>query len=184
MYHANTWVQASQATSDYFNGCGNFASYPSGHCSGPCAPAALPLPGQPGGQGLAGFIWEENWNEMVGACLTSPMVAGTLYVMNMWIAKAGGPPDLPFRVYGTTTCSDLPWAHRQCPVGTGSWEVLGETLVDFPTNGDWYEITVSFTPTEDIYAIALGGDCTSSQSTTNRYYVDELTLADSEQFVC
>ena len=148
----------------------------------------MPLPGQPGGTGWAGFIANPGYSEYVGACLSSPMVAGTLYVMNMWIAKADGNPNLEFTVYGTPTCSDLPWSNNACPVGSGSWKVLGETSVTFATGGDWYEVTVSFTPTEDIYAVALGGGCTPpsvpSGSSYNYYYVDELTLADSEEFAC
>jgi len=125
---------------------------------------------------------------MIGACLLSPMVSGTTYVMNMWMAKADGNPDLQFTVYGTTTCSDLPWTGMKCPIGQGSWKVLGQAWVNFPTEGDWYEVTVSFTPTEDIYGIALGSDCTTPVKPAgdlyNYYYVDELTLADSEQFAC
>ena len=116
------------------------------------------------------------------------MTAGTLYVMNLWMAKGDGNPDMQFTIFGTTSCNDLPWHTNECPVGNGDWKVLGQTWVNFPTEGNWQEVTVSFTPTEDIYGVALGSDCTTppkiNQMYYNFYYVDELTLADSEEFKC
>ena len=111
------------------------------------------------------------------------MTAGTTYVMNMWMAHGFGDTNMQFTLYGTTTCTDLPWSGNACPIGVGSWRVLGQTTTSFASLGDWYEVTVSFTPTEDIYAVALGSDCNNPDS-PSYYYVDELTLADSGSFVC
>lgn len=180
---ADTWIQASSASSDYWHNCGWSTTTI-------FTDAAMPLPGEPGGEGWAGFIsgWSSSatYNEMVGACLTSPMLAGTPYVMNLWMAKADGSPDLTFTVYGTSDCADLPWADTECPIGEGDFQILGQTDVNFPTEGDWYEVTVTFTPSVDIYAVALGGDCTTppvpAGDTYNYYYVDELTLTDSASF--
>merc|ERR1712228_519008 len=97
--------------------------------------------------------------EMIAACLSSPMVAGTTYVINMWMAKARGNPTLQFTIFGTPNCSDLPFTGTKCPIGQGSWEVLGQTWVNFSNDGDWHEVTVSFTPNKDIKAVTLGSDC-------------------------
>merc|ERR1712228_40406 len=109
----------------------------------------------------------------------------------MWMARGNGNENLHFTVYGTTSCSDLPWnngwGRYDCPIGEGSWEILGQSWVNFPVLSDWQEITVSFTPTEDVYAVTLGSDCTAPSTVSgslNYYHVDELTLADTEQFVC
>ena len=180
---ADTWIQASPATADYYNTCG-FYDISKVYGPGNWVVPSFPLPGN--GAAFAGFVSNGSYLEFIGACLSSPMVAGTTYVINLWMARGNGNQDLKFTVYGTKTCSDLPWSGYSCPIGQGSWEILGQTWVNMPVLSDWYEVTVSFTPTEDIYAVAMGSDCIAPTmvSNNNAYYVDELTLANSEEFVC
>lgn len=170
---ADTWIQASTATSDYFNTCGitSVAAF---------SDPALPPPG--GGDGYAGFHNSGGWKEYIGACLDAPMLAGETYVLNMWLAWSTGLTDFTFSFYGTTDCGDLPWATTLCPIGEGSWTLLDELPVSLTADGEWMEITLTFTPTDDIYAVCMGPECATLVG-TNYYFVDELVLLDSSTFV-
>ena len=109
---ATSWVQASSATSDYMNTCGFVMG----------AATAAGLVPFPNGNGVLGCIFSPGWQEYVGACLTSPMLAGTPYTVQMNIASTPidgqgavcnngviefGPIDIV--IYGTTNCANLPF---------------------------------------------------------------------------
>ncbi len=156
---ANTWIQASQATSDYFNTCG--------------FTGVAPIP-FPDGNGAAGVICNDNYSEYIGACLSSAMHAGVSYQIQFDLAfdvinELGEhspiyPVELPpidFTIYGTTSCSDLPFMGTTCPVGYGNWQELGTVSVT-PDNihGVWANYSITVTSPSHIYAIALGGPCT------------------------
>ena len=73
---ADTWLQASTATSDYYNTCG-FTSI---------AGMAPPL-GRPDGSGYVGFYngaTDPQYKEYIGACLTNTMVTGTSYTIDFF----------------------------------------------------------------------------------------------------
>src|ERR1041385_4168044 len=74
---ASSWVQASSATSDYMNTCGLVFQ----------AATAAGLVPFPNGNGIVGTIFSPGWQEYVGACLNSPMIAGTQYTIQMNIAS-------------------------------------------------------------------------------------------------
>ncbi|MCG8577317.1 MAG: PKD domain-containing protein [Flavobacteriales bacterium] len=175
LYCADDWIQASDATSDYLSSCAGFNSLI------PFGDPALPPPG--GGESYAGFHNSGTYKEYIGACLTSPMLAGTPYVLNLWVANSTGGTDITFSLFGATTCADLPWAGFDCPIGSGSWMLLDDAyVVTAPApGGAWSEVTLTFTPTVDIYAVAMGGSCTADPG-TNYFFVDELTLIDSMTF--
>ncbi|MBN4071312.1 PKD domain-containing protein [Crocinitomix catalasitica] len=176
---ADDWIQASGATSDYWNTCG-WSTYPG------FTDAAMPLPGDPGDGGWGGFIVMSGWQEYIGACLSGTMTAGTAYVLNCWVGVADGEPDLDLTLFGTPNCADLPWVGTACPDGTGGWIELGMTSVTLAIEGEWYEVTLSFTPPVDINAVSIGGPCVPPPipggATYNYYYIDELTLIDSSTF--
>lgn len=173
---ADTWIQASTATSDYFNTCG-ITEKPG------MTPPMFPLPG--GGDGYAGFYEQGSveWQEYIGACLTEPMVAGTPYVLNMWLAWGDSGNDLDLAIFGTPDCTDLPWGTNQCPTSVpGSWELMAETPVVVPFDGSWIEVTLTFTPSVDMNAVCIGSACEPTPSTWDFFYVDELVLLDSSSF--
>jgi gliding motility-associated-like protein len=168
---AVSWIQASNATSDYFNTCGYTGIFNSPN---------LPLPGN--GAGYAGFYSNPNWEENIGACLTAPMLAGTSYTMDFNTAWSVGSQTLDLTLYGTPNCGDLPWNTSTCAVGSGSWMVLGSVTVTYPANQSWQQVQITFTPPVDIYAVSIGGPCGAQQAGTNYYFVDELTLATTSAF--
>ncbi|HEX2616202.1 MAG TPA: hypothetical protein VHL57_01605, partial [Flavobacteriales bacterium] len=69
---ADSWEQATDATTDYFH-------------SPSFMPTAVPQP-MPDGTSCAGGIALTNWEEYLGVCLNGPMVAGTTYHLQLWVA--------------------------------------------------------------------------------------------------
>ncbi len=183
---ADTWIQASDATSDYFNTCDYTG--------------AAPQP-FPNGNGVAGFFPLTNWKEYIGACLLNPLQAGVSYSFNFDMAHntvngtfgtcTSGPyAPIDITIYGTTTCSDLPFSGYDCPIGQGNWQVLGTVTVD-PSGifNSWSTFTATFTPPVDIYAIVIGPPCnlpagypSNSASCDPYFYIDNLILNQSAAF--
>ncbi len=175
---AQDWIQASDATSDYIN-----------NCSPPLPifnPPDLPLPNN--GSGYVGFISASNalgdyYNEYVGTCLNGPMLAGTSYTISFYTAAGGGDLTQTFSIFGTPDCSDLPWTGFLCPTGNGQWQELASQTVTYSSLGPWQQVTLTFTPTVDINAIALGGPCSPFPlNFSNYYFFDELTLDSTGNF--
>ncbi len=162
---ADNWLQASLATSDYYNLCDFTAIF---------TPPQTPLPG--GGSGYVGFYISQNWNEQVGACLSGPLLAGTSYTLSFYTAWSAGSASNILGVFGTPNCGDLPWGTTTCPVGSGSWQALGTQSVNYTTDGAWQQVSISFTPSIDIYAISIGGTCAAANGVGDYYFIDELTL--------
>ena len=78
---ADTWIQASEATTDYLHSCGWFGWEN--------LPVPLPLPDGNScigfRNGRFGMDPNPNWKEYTGACLTSPLKAGTTYKFQFWL---------------------------------------------------------------------------------------------------
>lgn len=167
---ANTWIQASGPTSDYWNDCGSAFAPAYGAPSGP----------KPDGAGIAGFIDWNGYKEYIGACLLSPMLAGNQYDLNFYLGfTSSSAATFNITFYGATTCSDLPFSSG-CPVGQGSWMQLGQ--VSLTNTGGWVNSTVSFTPSVDIYALVIGPPCPNGPSNIAYYYLDGLTLNATSAF--
>ncbi len=167
---ATTWIQASDATSDYMNTCdwtGDFYF-----------PAEFPLPG--GGDGYVAFL-NLTSKEYIGACLDGPLLAGTTYTLKLYTAWGGGADNLNLTIFGTPNCGDLPWTGFSCPTGVGDWEELSSESVTYVTDGSWQEVEYNFTPSVDINAVSIGPDCAAAGG-VNYYYLDELRLLDSTAF--
>lgn len=176
---ANTWIQASQATSDYFNTC-DFTGI-----------APLPFPD---GNAAAGVICCDSYSEYIGACLNSSMQAGVAYQIEFDLAfdvmtdlgehSPTFPASLPpieFTIFGTNTCSDLPFNSISCPDGLGNWHVLGTVTVDpNDIHASWDNFSITVTPSSNIRAIALGGPC--SYSAGGEYNAGCLNPAEGQQF--
>ncbi len=183
---AQSWIQASDATSDYMNTCGMVF---------PAATAAGLVP-FPDGNGIAGLISSIGWQEYIGACLLSPMLADSSYSLQMNIASTpitgnagvcnGGiisysPSDIV--LYGSVNCSDLPFSGYACP--PSNWQVLG--TINYIPVSSWGTITITFTPTVNINAIIFGSPCTLPSDYTGSpcypyFYFDNLLLNKTSAF--
>lgn len=191
LYCANNWIQASEPTTDYLHTCG--------WMGWPDLPPPLPFPD---GQGCVGFRngrvggpagpagpdeGNPNWKEYAGACLLAPLKAGSAYRFEFWIGftQAFSSPPTTIVFYGSTDCINLPFGvgNEQfgCPLNGPGWKELGEV----PISGafQWKLMEINVMPTEDIYAIAIGPNCSEENLITNTYYFfDNLVLADVKQF--
>ncbi|MCB0685672.1 MAG: gliding motility-associated C-terminal domain-containing protein [Saprospiraceae bacterium] len=184
LYCADTWIQASEATTDYLHECGWFGWDQ--------LPVPLPLPD---GQACIGFrngrFGEDNsnpnWKEYTGACLTSPLKAGTAYKFQFWIGftQYENSPPLNVVFYGSPDCKNLPFGQGDerfgCPLNGEGWIELDRIFAG--GSNSWHLKEFNVIPDEDIYAIAIGPDCTELNLTQNPYYfLDNLILADIKEF--
>ena len=182
---AQGWIQASSATADYMNTCGMVF---------PAATAAGLVP-FPDGSGIAGLISASGYQEYIGSCLISPLLADSAYSLQMSIASTpisnpggvcnGGVINYPpsnIVIYGSSSCSNLPFAGQSCP--PSPWQVMGSAIYT-PVNS-WGLITINFTPTLNINAIIFGSPCSLPSGYTNGpcypyFYFDNLFLNTTEE---
>jgi len=169
---ADTWEQATEATSDFLLNINGGLWFPN---------TPQPLPD---GIGITGFFALDSlddsgsfypYAEYLGACLLSPMQAGVQYTLQM--ALAGGPSvvfndvnttfpivapygPLEITIFGSASCPTFPVSvpPYTCPEGVGDWTVLGAS--SYTSNGLWQTLTITFTPAVDIQAVMIGPPCT------------------------
>lgn len=184
LYCADTWIQASEATTDYVHTCG-WKGWNN-------LPVPLPLPD---GNACVGFrngrfgfdSNEPNWKEYTGACLTSPLRANTTYQIrfNIGFTNSINSPPTTVVFFGSTSCDNLPFGLGDpgygCPTNGTGWVRLGS--VSASGTNTWLTRDIVLNPQEDIYAIAIGPDCVELNATADIYYFfDNLILADQRTF--
>lgn len=184
---AQSWIQASEATTDFIHDCGwpgwdNF----------------LPPKPFPDGEGIMGFRDgrirvstgnEPGWKEYAGACLLASLKAGIEYRFEFYLgfASAQKSPPIDITFFGTTNCDNLPFGIGNdffgCPTNDSNWIQLGSSFVSGGVGNQWIESAIEITPKEDIKAIAIGPSCRpSSNSVSTYYFFDNLVLADLRSF--
>lgn len=184
LYCADTWLQASEATTDYYHRCGYFRR------------EQFPVPEPiPDGDAYIGFRNgrftgnnpNPNWKEYTGACLLSPLIAGNEYTFQFHIGFVNPTisPSMKVAFYGTTDCENLPFGsgNREygCPLNGPGWQILGEVWVG--GNNQWIQYKITTVPKENITAIAIGPECRELNLDINPYYfLDNLILADTKLF--
>ena len=189
---ADGWIQASAASSDYFNTCGLKELNQTGTYE-----IGVPLP-LPDGDGYVGIFDGDHRNnngankEYIGACLKGPIQAGIQYRLRFsvgfGISRVSTESKSPVTIvlYGTTDCSNLPFggadANFGCPTNNPNWIKLAEVVVS--GSEEWVQAEVEFTPGSNITAVALGGDCDDTRTDVNSYYyyLDKLELEQSSLF--
>ena len=154
------WIQATTATTDYHNTCEMYAG-----AIRDLSDSLLPFPD---GEGIVGAIFTPQWNEYLGSCLTAPMLKDTTYQITFNIASfpSGGYLEtcnggvieydpLNITIYGTQNCVNLPVETIFSPnIATTSWVELGKAT--YIPQSIWGQLTITFTPANDIAAIMIG----------------------------
>ena len=177
---ATGWAQATDATSDYFNSCGYMPSF-------------IPQP-LPDGDACVGFQSVKNldYYEYIGTCLTfpapsNPLLAGTTYTLSVWIAGSVTndqlipgdqglvdvlfPDPMPLALFGyANACVPFPIATMDCVGFQPGWTELGRVAVQ--SVQAWTQVSITFTPTQDIHSIILGPACDLPDSYTFHTVVD------------
>lgn len=180
---AKTWIQASEATTDYVHICG--------WKGWNAMPPPLPFPD---GEAVIGFRngryasnRAPNWKEYAGACLNAPMKAGTTYLIRFYIGftRPEHSPPLDIVFYGTTDCKLLPFGVGNpdfgCPTNGQGWSELGKVYAS--GQNEWQLKEIQISPKTDIHAIAIGPDCLPVNTFFDTYYfLDHLVLADEKAF--
>lgn len=147
---AEGWEQATLATTDLLSTDGFIYLAP------------LPIPD---GNNCIGTLFQTEWKEYIGTCLTGPLLAGQSYLLKFNVAAAVSmpissidPPPLPVSLvlFGKPNCDQFPLPTYDCPESFG-WKELGRT--EYIMQNVWGTEFLFFTPSEDIYAIMLGSAC-------------------------
>ncbi|HOY19409.1 MAG TPA: gliding motility-associated C-terminal domain-containing protein [Haliscomenobacter sp.] len=180
---ADTWIQASEPTTDYLHTCG-WMGWQN-------LPPPLPFPD---GEAVVGFrngrfnqMADPQWKEYAGACLLGPLKANTAYKFKFWVGftDAVNSPPTNIVFYGATDCASLPFgkgntAHG-CPLNGPGWVELGR--VPISGNKEWLLKEINVTPKQNIHAMAIGPDCDVSATAINPYYFfDNLVLDEQRNF--
>ena len=180
---ATGWVQATSATSDYMNTCGFVFG----------AATNLGLSPPPNGNGFVGAIFSDGYQEYIGSCLLSPMLAGNTYNLTMSIASsyidgsggfvgAGAPPPIDITIFGSTTCGGLPLNTLTCP-GAGWTPIASQSYT--PTNS-WGLINFTFTLPTNISSIIIGSPCVLpagyNGANYGYFYFDNMILNETSFF--
>ena len=185
---ATDWIQASRPTTDFIHNCG----WPGWEQFPPPTPF-------PDGEGIMGFrdgrargnnmtsMPQFNWKEYAGACLINPLELGSSYRIefDVGFADHASSPPINITFFGSPSCDFLPFGGDDdmfgCPTNGANWLKLGEVRVSGGNN--WRNSFIEITPTEDIFAIAIGPPCERTTSEMSTYYFfDNLILADIESF--
>ncbi|MBX2871663.1 MAG: gliding motility-associated C-terminal domain-containing protein [Saprospiraceae bacterium] len=181
---AETWIQASEPTTDYIHTCG--------WLGWDGLPVPMPFPD---GEAVVGFRDgrarmgepDPEWKEYVGACLLSPMRVGVSYRFEFWVGFTNGlnSPAINIHFFGTGDCENLPFGVGNsdfgCPTNGPGWTIMGSQSVS-GTNR-WVKTSIDVTPTQDIHAIAIGPGCPNRPRDNNLYYfLDNLVLDELSTF--
>jgi len=189
---ATPWIQATEATTDYYNKCGFVAP----------GITSLGLDTFADGDGIAGALFLTDWNEYLGAPLSSPMIAGTNYQLTLNIAalkiynngtlstvsNVDSMEPVNVTLYGCANSKNLPLNIVSSPnLADPTWIEIGKAT--YTPISSWGEITISFTPSTTINAIMLGAPPVLPKSYPSTYGIDypyflfdNLLLNTSESF--
>ena len=182
---AESWIQASSATSDYYHTCG-ITEHPflNGNYATP-----MPIPD---GDGWVGFRdgkpGNPQFKEYVGACLNQTMEVGKTYRIDFFV---GFPNNTSFTGIDMTffaheDCSAIPFGGNNssigCPTNVPGWTELKTEYVE--GRDEWINLVVDFTADKPYNVFVLGPNCVQHPDFTSHpyFFVDRLALAETNEF--
>jgi gliding motility-associated-like protein len=156
---ASPWIQATQATTDYYN---NDCSFIAG------AIVDNNLNSYPAGKGIVAALYLRDWNEYLGTTLLSTMTAGTAYQLSFNVAAVtikndGSSTTTPITnfepvnitLYGCTNGTNLPLSTVFSPnINDPTWQIIGQAT--YTPISSWGVVNMIFTPAIDVNAIMIG----------------------------
>lgn len=187
---ANTWLQATGATSDYWIGaptCTDSWKVGIGGIGG------MPQKASDGDAFVGSIKSGAPYFEYVGACLKSPLLSGVNYTLTMDMNAAttsgsyGGDTNGDTELLCVSTCSALPASGTGWMGGTFPVLAAASPGGGLQGGGAWKALTFSFTPSVDCPAIMFGPAQTQSVQpgeTGNYVMYDALNLQDGSAGEC
>jgi gliding motility-associated-like protein len=184
---AESWIQASEATSDYFNTCGFLGDTFS---MGKPAP-----PTKFNGKGFVGFhdMSFRNgqiYKEYVGACLSQSMKIGKEYKIDFYLAYGKGFESVAISLFASVNCTDLPFGGNDpfigCPTNVVGWDELSIDTI-LLNKQKWNLVSMSFTPSKSYSVIVLGPSCPpvpffQASNAASYCYLDHIIVNESDLF--
>ena len=167
----DSWVEGGDGNPDYMNTCDHVDGSGSLFCAAPLPP--------PDGDGFVAALYTAFNTEYLATCLDNTLVAGLQYTLQLSVAfgrDANVSPAVDITLYGTPNCSDLIWPGENCPTGIAGWQELGFTSAVVAPKQEWRTISITFTPTVNINAIAIGPECAPPAMGIQYFYLDDLML--------
>ncbi len=137
----------------------------------------------------------------IATCLQQPLYAGQPYTFSFYFGfgkqnnlSCGGhlpwnsKSPLGIAIYGRTDCPNYPLENSSTTTGCltdfSGWIMLGRIVLS--GQNQWVQGAIEFTPTVNIYSIAVGPDCTNYYNYTKydelHYYMDNFVLAPKPDF--
>ncbi len=190
LHCAESWIQASAATSDYVHTCEGYL----GNLSIP-AFAPLPFADGDGAVGLRDGVQlpfapgGENYKEYTGACLAESMEIGVSYRLDFYVGfqeDVPGSSSFEIAIFGSTSCSAIPFGGGNinigCPLNAGGFTVLAEQTVS--GNGEWVNVSLEFEAAQAYAAIVIGPSCAVNPNYQLQpyFFVDRLALEKEAEF--
>lgn len=179
---ASGWIQASEATTDYFHTCDWVSSL------------NIPQP-LPHGEGYVGIIdgsfngdFNPDWKEYVGTCLTDTLRKDSIYRFQFYVGflDRSTSPEIEIALFGSTSCDNLPFGVGDpefgCPSNSSDWVRLG--AVGTIGENEWRQFSFTLKPNLDITAVAIGPACSHRSYDRNPYHLlDNLVLSKEINFM-
>lgn len=186
---AQSWVQATDATSDYFS----LSNYPDredieGYLNPPPPNGSDHFVGgwrgfdRPRTDPVTGETQE--YVEYVGGCLLDPIVANLEYTLSLDLGSPIAPLsltpavlDAEFLILGIPDCN-FPISGQDCK--EDNYEVIGRKRIQI-SQGTWQEsVDISILSTEDYPAIIFGLSCDSEPLEAGYFLADEILVVQGD----
>lgn len=184
MTFVESWIQPSEATTDYSHACG-WQEWLDIALPRPLPDGDACLGLRDGYSGIRGV--NPNWKEYAAACLDEPLRAGVFYTFSFYVGFADieNSPATSMQWFGTPHCEDISFGiddgYFGCPTNDPDWQLLGAVNVSGENEWKRYEMTIQ--TTVDIGAIAIGPSCAAFVGESVPYhFIDHITLIEQSDF--
>ncbi len=180
------WSNSSSQSLNYHNSCNLCNNAPS---TSWISPAECSNGNNNGFLNMHFNTFTQAANEIIyaGTCLNTPFYPGNNYQLffsafkqNSYLGSSGT-TTAHISLYGSTSCNSITSAILNC--NNPDWNQLDSIGIAVPNDTNWYQYSFNFSPTDTIYAIALGQSCGANNSGYSRLYIDNLLLYENKHTI-